>query len=147
MNPTQELQLADTRFGSISYREEDVLHFEDGLIGFPSEQRFVLVSSSDSSAFHWLQSLDSPDLAFLVTEPRQFFPEYEPFTLEATDLLLSTVNIPHGCPEEMTLNLVGPILIDQLSRHGCQIVLDDEAYTTKYRVFAKASTEVGEKAA
>ena len=147
MNLIQENLLRDTRFGSITYREDDVLEFPDGLIGFPSDKRFLLVSASDGSSFQWLQSLDSPGLAFLVTDPKQFIAEYAPFRDENGQWVLATVNIPKGKPEEMTINLAGPIVIELESRSGCQIVLDDEAYTTRYRVFANASGETGHVAA
>lgn len=143
MNTLDKQMLRDTRFGSISYRQEDVLEFPEGLIGFPKEKRFILVSVSDRSSFQWLQSLDSPQLAFLVTDPKQFIAEYAPFHDQDDRCVFTTVNIPKGRPEEMTLNLAGPIVIEQSSRSGCQIVLEDEAYTTRYRVFANASRDIG----
>jgi flagellar assembly factor FliW len=147
MNTIQENLLADTRFGSIGYRDEDVLNFPTGVIGFPDLHQFILVATSGTSLFKWLQSLDEPEIAFLVTDPGRFADGYQPFDDLSSGSLLTTVNIPHGKPEEMTLNLAGPILIENESRRGCQIVLDNEAYTTKYRVFAKASREMGDVAA
>ena len=147
MNATHENLLVGTRFGSIRFRDEDVLRFSAGLIGFPNLHRFVLIATSAFSPFQWLQSLDEADIAFLVTDPGHFADGYKPLGDLTESSLLTTVNIPHGQPKEMTLNLAGPILIERATRTGSQIVLDSEAYTTKYRVFAKASREIGSAAA
>lgn len=147
MSKTPDEILTNTRFGSIFYRDEDVLEFPEGLIGYPDERHFVLLSTSDESPFQWLQSVDTPTLAFLVADPNSFVRDYRPFETDRDEMLLTTVSIPHGRPDEMTLNLAGPILLELGSRSGCQIVLEDEAYTTKYRVFAKAAEEFGKVAA
>jgi flagellar assembly factor FliW len=148
MNAIQEsYSVEGTRFGSVSYREEDILAFPTGVIGFPDLNRFILIANSDNGVFSWLQSLDDPEVAFLVTDPCRFAKDYHPFGDNPTGALLTTVNIPQGKPEEMTLNLAGPIVIENGSRRGYQVVLENEAYTTKYRVFAKATQETGEFAA
>ena len=147
MAPT--LLLENTRFGTITYAPGDVLRFPQGLIGFDSCSRFLLVSTSENGTFQWLQSLDVPSLAFLVTRPQQYVATYEPkvksfFSAPAKvdpskRLVLTTVSIPKGRPEEMSINLAGPIVIDLHAKLGRQIILEDEAYTTRHRVFAKAS--------
>jgi flagellar assembly factor FliW len=149
MKALQSISLLHTRFGTIEYTDEDVFTFPEGIIGFPEERRFLLITTSERSTFRWLQSLDTPGLAFLVTDPGVFVSDYEP-SVEARReglLALATVSIPPGKAHEMTLNLAGPITIDPATRNGHQIVLDSEAYTTKHRVFAKASCVVEDSAA
>ncbi|HWD41125.1 MAG TPA: flagellar assembly protein FliW [Fimbriimonas sp.] len=148
MNLTKENTISDTRFGTITYEPDDILTFPQGLVGFPEEKQFLLVSTKQASSFRWLQSLKHPELAFLVANPAEFVSGYSPVSeAKIGDVLLTTVNIPPGRPKEMTLNLAGPICIDLVSRTGKQIVLDNEAYTTRYRVFATASSESGDVAA
>jgi flagellar assembly factor FliW len=125
-----------------------MLEFPEGLIGFPNYRSFVVVRTGPSSVFRWLQSLDEPRIAFLVTDPRNYIQTYSPGTLYGENMLVfTTVNIPHGKPNEMTINLAGPIAIDAESRQGRQIVLDSDAYTTRYRVFANESKSSEELAA
>lgn len=141
----------NTRFGAIEYSEGDVITFPDGLIGFPQCTRFVIVSRNPETPFRWLQCLEWPEFAFLVADPLCYVADYEPVLGEklATELeidpetptfLYTTVSIPHGKPSEMSINLAGPIVINSATRMGRQIVLDNEAYTIKHRVFQGSET-------
>ena len=132
--------LPDTRFGTVEFDDADILHLEGGLVGLPDLERFVLFPSKPGSPFSWLQSLDDPSMAFLVAEPSRYVPDYErdvarrlPGITEA--VVLATATVPPGKPRETTLNLSGPIVLDPKTRQGRQMVLDDAAYTTRYRVF------------
>lgn len=134
-------EITGTRFGRIEYFDEDVVTFEEGLVGFPELKGFLLLSTKENSPFRWLQSLDAPVLAFLVADPEGFVAEYQPpvpFEGCADSVLVyTTASIPPGRPEEMTLNLAGPIFIEAESRKGKQSVLDNEAYTIKHRVMVQ----------
>ncbi len=151
------MTISGTRFGNIDYEDLDIVTFHEGLVGFPSFTSFVILCPREDKPFRWLQSIDEPGLAFLVTDPAAYVEEYAPkisnsvahfLSLEPDTprLLFTTVNIPRGKPAEMTLNLAGPIVINAEERKGKQIVLEDGAYTTKYRVFQQAD-RVNEEAA
>lgn len=138
-----------TRFGDIDYTEEDMIHFPEGLIGFPNSHHYVILSAKPGSAFRWLQSIDEPGLAFLCTDPVHYIEDYAPtiserhardlqMTEDTARLLLCTAAIPKGKPEEMTLNLAGPVIINAEVRRGRQVVLEDGAYTIRHRVFPQA---------
>jgi flagellar assembly factor FliW len=139
--------ITGTRFGQIEFSESDIIHFDEGLIGFPKLQEFLLVPHKQDSPFRWLQAVVEPGVAFLVAEPTHFVPDYHPVKENSEEtIVLATVTIPAGCPDDMTLNLAGPILVDGTSKKAKQIVLDDGSYTVRHRVFDK-SKSVGEKAA
>jgi flagellar assembly factor FliW len=85
-------------------------------------------------------------MAFLTALPQHFLPEFNPelpkSVVEALSLeeeteryLLTTASIPPGKPDDMTLNLAAPILVNANTRSALQFVLEDEAYTVKHRVF------------
>lgn len=152
------MTLTGTRFGDLEVAEQDTIAFPDGLIGFPTAKRFVIICPKAESPFRWLQSLDEPALAFLVTDPANYVPDYAPeislgaarrlaLNEETPRLLLTTVNIPRGKPEAMTLNLAGPIVVNAETRTASQIVLEDGAYTIKHRVFPEADRVSGTAAA
>ena len=143
---TTTYKLQSTRFGEVEYTSEDVISFDDGLIGFPENHNYVVICPKADGKFRWLQSVEEPALAFLVTDPFQLVPEYDPHVSNSVaaeleleegtpQLVFVTVGIPRGKPEEMTLNLAGPIIANPITRRARQVVLEDEAYTTKYRVF------------
>lgn len=146
-----------TRFGVVDYNEEDRLDFPSGLVGMPDLRSFVLLEHKPGSPFRWLQSVDEPSVSVLVVDPWAYVPEYQPeirdgdlqglnVTQESPPIVFTTVSIPKGKPEAMTLNLFGPIVINLMSRVGKQVTLDDSAYTIRYRVFPKANSGGGQSA-
>lgn len=146
------MKLTGTRFGEIEFGPADVLFFKEGLIGFPRLQEFILLSHKDDSPFRWLQSVQEPSVAFLCAIPQSFLPDYNPTLTsavveslkieESTDrYVLTTASIPKGQPQELTLNLAAPILVNAKSRSALQFVLEDEAYTVKHRVFPDAKVK------
>jgi len=143
-------ELKNTRFGTVQFCEDDVVTFQEGLIGFGTCSRFILVTTETKGSFRWLQSLDEPSLAFLVVDPANYVEGYavdiadaEAASLkirpETATLLLTTASIPANRPEDMTINLAGPIVINAEDRLGRQLVVDDEGYPVKHRVFAETA--------
>lgn len=143
----EERKELKTRVGVIEFGPDDVLSFPDGLLGFPDQRRFVLVQHKENSPFRWLLSIDDTDLAFLVVDPAEYVTDYAPpMPKRASDalrldhttpmLVYTIVTIPSGHPEDMTLNLAGPVVVNCEAGLGRQIVLDDEAYPVRHRAFA-----------
>ncbi|MCS6777559.1 MAG: flagellar assembly protein FliW [Chloroherpetonaceae bacterium] len=139
------VRVVSTRFGELEVNEEIVITFPDGLIGFEQCQRFVVVRHEEDSAFRWLQSLDVPAVAFPIIEPNQVRPDYAPTISDADAraleldsdthaLLFVIVTVPPGQPQEMTVNLLGPLVINVLTRRGRQVIVQDEEYMTRHRV-------------
>jgi flagellar assembly factor FliW len=137
--------LERTRFGIIEYTQSDVVTFLKGLIGFPHCKNFLLLHHRPESVFRWLQSIEEPSLAFLIVDPLAYVPNYAPpiHTEDATELSLqedtpilifTMVTIPRGKPQDMTLNLAGPLLINGVTRQAKQIIIEDEAFSIKHRV-------------
>lgn len=148
----------ESRFGSIDYQDQDVLHFPDGLVGFSGLNSFLLLEHKPGSAFRWLQSVDDPAVAFLMADPFVYVPDYAPMigdgalaslglTPDTVTFTYVTAAIPHGKPKEMTVNLAGPIVINAETGTGRQLVLDNEAYTTQHRVFPNAEKQGSDAAA
>lgn len=136
-------KLTGTRFGEIEFESGDVLSFPAGLIGFPHLSEFILVQHKDNSPFRWLQSVNEPALAFLIADPNHYVSGYQPeisdqdaiemkLSEETATLLFTTVSIPSGNPEALTLNLAGPILINLETRTARQFVVENPAWPTKY---------------
>src|SRR5690554_4086507 len=71
------MKIESTRFGTIEITEEDILHFPLGIPGFLHEKEFVLLPHGEDSPFSFLQSVNEPNLSFLLVEPFAFFQDYE----------------------------------------------------------------------
>src|SRR5687768_17196482 len=72
-----EIQIESSRFGTLVVEDERVITFPNGLLGFPDHKRFALIQTGEENYFFWLQSVDEPNLAFVVTDPSIFFKGYE----------------------------------------------------------------------
>jgi len=145
------MRLNGTRFGTVDFETDDMLAFDEGLIGLPALKHFIILSTREDSPFRWLQSIEDASMAFLVAEPTHFVADYCPVVGDADQqrlkldsetpcLVYVTVSIPPGKPEDMTINLAAPLIINARTRTGKQIILDDEAYTIKHRVLQAGRT-------
>src|SRR4051812_33720762 len=121
---------------------EAVITFPSGLVGQPNWKHFVLLTSEDEGPIGVLQSIDDQDLSLIVADPISVLPEYRVDLTSAdrvslgldTDqqpVLLTTLSM-HG--EQITTNLVGPIVINPRNRVAKQVVLSDSPYTTRFPV-------------
>ena len=70
------MDVRTTRFGLVAIAEDRVISFPKGLLGFSECTRFCLLEPGADACFFWLQSLDEPGLAFVITAPSLFVPDY-----------------------------------------------------------------------
>jgi flagellar assembly factor FliW len=133
------LEISTSRFGVLSVDEQRLMTFPRGLLGFPNHQRFALVQTGEGNYFFWLQSVDDPNLAFVVTDPTTFFKDYEvPMRdetlgdLEFSDLKFAQVFvICNKIGDWLTGNLLGPIIVNSENRNAQQVVLTEKKWTTR----------------
>ena len=133
------------RFGEIEVDEEKIVHFKDGIPAFEEEHEFLIIPYDDESPYYFMQSLQTPELAFLITTPFIFFPEY---VIEIDDetvkelsiknqedvMLYSLITIPNGSVRYMTANLLAPVVLNTDNMQAKQIVMEKTRYTTKHRL-------------
>ncbi len=135
-----------SRFGELAVDPEKVISLTSAFPGFPESKRFMLRQHSSKSPFMWLQSLDNPDLAFVVIQASRLVPQYQPklppFAIKdlgspaAGDLdLLLILAIPKGKPEAMTANLLGPVVVNTRKKLAKQVLLDPTQYDACWPVF------------
>ena len=63
-----------TRFGEVEYDPEKTLHFPKGLIGFEDLHEFIVMPNIKEGPLFWIQSVEDPQIAFVLTDPTSFFP-------------------------------------------------------------------------
>ena len=71
------MQIETARFGQIEVDSSKIISLDQGLIGFPEERRFCILEDERWGPLRWLQSVERPELAFLVVNPYEFFVDYE----------------------------------------------------------------------
>lgn len=138
------MQIETSRFGSLEVEESQIFSFPMGLLGFADRKQFLVIDHSDNSPFKWLQSIDEPDLAFIITDPLFFRSDYhisvrrnelsviEPGDEE--DLVVSVIMTIPDNPQDMSANLLAPLIINMGSRKGMQYVLTNHRFPVKYYV-------------
>lgn len=134
------------RFGEIEIDEKRIVHFKDGIPAFEDEHEFVILPYDEESPYYFMQSLKNSDLAFLLTIPDIFFPDYSVEIDDATVkelkikdtskiIIYTIITIPSGSVRLMTTNLLAPIIFNTENMTAKQIVMDKSGYTTKHRLF------------
>ena len=137
------MKVETTRFGEIEFKETDVIHLPNGLVGFGQYRRYIIIPHSENSPLFWLQSVDDPGLAFVIIDPMFFRPDYQ-VVLDVSDAqaigiediskaaVYAIVVIPSNDPPKMTANLMGPLVINPETRIGKQIIMQDSPYSTRH---------------
>jgi flagellar assembly factor FliW len=140
------MKINTSRFGELEINEEVIFNFVEPILGYENITKYVLVDNVPDSPFKWLQSCEDGNIAFPVTVPGYFGLDYQ-FVIpdeEAKKLDLSSANqllslniacIPPGKPEEATINLLGPIIINLENRKAMQLVLLNDNLPIKHKLF------------
>ncbi len=133
------------RFGQLTVSDEEIIEIPAGVLGFPEFKKFCLVDPADDTLILWLQSLENPDIAFAVLEPKVFRTDYS-VRLSAAELrelklenisqsaVFSILTIPTDVTQ-MTANLKAPIVINLATRLAKQVVLQENEYSIKHLMF------------
>lgn len=145
------MDVQTSRFGVVEIAEDRVITFPRGLLGFESRTRYCLLQATEDACFLWLQSLDDPELAFVVTDPALFVSGYAvPVRsdqraalrlAEGSDESLQVLVIVNKVGEMLTGNLQGPLVLNSEALLGEQVVLADKRWTTRQELM-----RVGERA-
>ncbi|MFM6926939.1 MAG: flagellar assembly protein FliW [Bdellovibrio sp.] len=144
--------ISTSRFGQVELKQEDVLNFPEGLLGFADLRKFVLLDDPNDEIFAWLQSCEAAQIAFPVLEPELFAANYkanltkgdmEALKMTAQDKAryFSIVTIPDD-PTQMTANLKAPVVINVAEKTARQCVLQDNNLAIREPIFAKLQQRV-----
>ena len=133
------MEIESSRFGRLVVDEQRVMTFTGGLLGFPEHTRFALIQTGEENYFFWLQSVDEPNLAFVVTDPTIFFKDYDVPVREETQRELRVEDpgslqcfvICNKVGDWLTGNLLGPLVVNAQNRLAQQVVLTEKKWTTR----------------
>ena len=142
-------EIQTKHFNCIEFREEDVLHFPEGLPGLDAERRFVAVELPDTRPLAYLQSVTTPGVCFITVPVRVVDPNYR---LALTAEHLCTLGLSEGCEARIgadvvcvviltmaengppTLNLLAPLVVNLRTRRGVQAIQTDSGYSHEQKL-------------
>ena len=124
--------LTSSALGAVQIDDASVIDFPEGLLGFATLKKFILLERDDTAPFQWLQSLTDPRVALPVVDPHRIFGNYsctptteDLFSLgvrSCSDVLVLVVAIIPEDPFNTTVNLRAPVLINYKEMLGRQII-------------------------
>ena len=143
------MKVKTTRFGEIEVDQARVIRFEKGLLGFPDDSDYVLLQTNDEGTFFWLQSVTRAELAFVVSDPLLFVPNYQvPVKTDDFEKIAlknmaeaQVLIIVNKVDRTLTGNLQGPLVINSLNHRGCQLVLSEKKYDTRHPLLTLEDSE------
>lgn len=129
-----------SRFGQLEVDPDRLITFDEGILGFANFREYALIQTGEGSGFFWLQSVSTPDLAFVVCDPRLFVVDYQvPVKLEDLETVgltnadnVQVFVIVNKTDDLLTGNLQGPLVVNVVSRCAKQLVLSDKRYSTRH---------------
>lgn len=138
--------LSAEKLDRLSISKENIITFEDGILGFDDVKQYVLLHIEECRPFEWLVSVDNPLVSFAILNPAPFFSDYNPMeSLNVASLGFGDAkNIETFCivtlgenASDTTMNLKGPLLIDMEKKIGKQIVRTEDYYSLHHPLIRK----------
>ncbi len=148
------MEIQSKLLGKVEYEIENIISFDEGLIGIPDKKNFILIEKEDFKPFSYLQSLDDPKFILVVISPMLVEKEYK-FSIYKDDLkaveiksesdfsLLAIVIFAKRV-EDITVNLKAPILINIHSKKALQIILQNDDYSVEEPLIRSTSSKADE---
>jgi flagellar assembly factor FliW len=114
--------------------EECAIHLPYGLIGLPEMQRFHLAPMPESWPLLSMRPSEGEEVRFAVVEPHTLIAGYDPeisdesaelLRIESAEdaLIYNIVTIHSLQPQYVTVNLVGPIVVNRHTLIGQQLII------------------------
>jgi flagellar assembly factor FliW len=141
------LEIDSKDFGKITVNTKQRVMFPDGLYGFENFKEYYILEYDE--IFKCLQSKDDKHTAFIVINPYYFKKDYV-LDIDESDYreigleneqeirkyldLYVIVTIPAVDPNNMTANLLGPIIINSKTQTGKQSLSRNSDYSVKHNI-------------
>jgi len=149
------MELLTKQFGELVVSENEMIIFERGLPGFPNDKRFIIIfdESSDNKVY-WMQSMDDGAVSLALIDSFGVMPEYDPLIDESQfaeigleedieNLLVFNVIIIGDDLSETFVNLKAPIIINNSTKKGKQVVVNNAEYLINHRLLECINDEGG----
>ena len=129
-------------FGEIEYTEDMIIRFNEGIPGFREVKQYIIIEEAESP-LKYLQAIEQ-DITFIVIDPYTLMRDY---TIDIKDQYVKALG--GGTAEQFsvyvittvvedfesaTVNLIAPVIIQNKTRQGMQVILENTQYTTKHKI-------------
>lgn len=135
-------------FGEINLAEDKIITMERGMFGFEEYKQYTILYDSEKEGrpnVSWFQSIEEPGLAFSVINPLAVKEDYNPIVedellqglgeiTEENIVVLLPLTVPRDITQ-MSANLKAPIVINADTRKGAQVVVENEDYEIKFKIY------------
>lgn len=151
-----KIKVDTSRFGEVEILKEKIYSFPDGIPGFADCKKYCILDNSKNTLFKWLQSVDNPDLAFVLFDPFLIKKDYDVFVNDGdvnlleiesnADVIVTVIlTIPNEKPENMTANLKAPVIFNIKKKIGKQIILNEADQPLEFPIWSLLTTEADKK--
>lgn len=134
-----------SRFGEVEIDDKSVIAFPNGIPGFEDQHRFVMMRCQQTEPIQWMQSVDNEYIVVPVINPFLLREEYhievndeELAVIETTEeediVVLCIMVLPENL-QDMTMNLMAPIIINIKKMLGRQVVMDRGEMPLKFPAY------------
>jgi len=145
------MNVMTSRFGPLEISEQDSIQLTEGPVGFRNCTKFVLLADQKVEGLYWLQSLESPELAFALVPPGEGLENYH---VDVRSGDRSALALEEGQDPEiflilnrsetgvLTVNLQGPMIFNLARRVGRQLVLTSSRHSVRHPLGEPATEEI-----
>ncbi len=130
-------------FGPMELNENELLSFRCPIFGYEELSRFALLANdATDDGISWLQSVENPDVCFVLLDPDALGLPYCPSLPSDTTLQLGETGpiafrliavVPENF-QDTTVNMKSPIVINTEKRLAGQVILEED-YPIRMRLF------------
>ena len=137
------MKIMTRQFGEIDIDETKIINVPAGIPGFQDKKRYSILQKEEAAPFLFFQSIDDPNLSFVILDPSSVMPDY---SVEEKDInkvvswdfekdeisLFVIVTIPNEVPENATANFLAPLVINTKRKEGLQLILQNTTYSCQH---------------
>lgn len=137
------MKIETRNFGEIEFAESSVINFSEGIPGFRELTKYIMINDEESP-FVYLQSIEDGNVSFIMINPYELKKDY---TIEIKDQYVAALGGGSAAQfsifvimtlvssiEAATVNLLAPIIIQNETKLGIQVILENTKYTTKHKI-------------
>ncbi|MDE7320400.1 MAG: flagellar assembly protein FliW [Lachnospiraceae bacterium] len=137
----------ETDYGTVDYKEEDLIIFSDGLFGFPDLKRYLFLSLDEEAEDNLMLvmiSVDEPRIGFVIVNPLFLCPDYAPVLTpeelaclkvnDSEELAYYAICSMHSNYLDNTVNLKCPIVVNPETHCAIQVILENSPYDDRHEM-------------
>lgn len=139
------MQIETRDFGGMEIDPNEIIRFQEPVYGFEELTEYVLLSDDEAGdGIMWLQSVEKPEVCFVIIDPEMVGTEYKPeipqATLEQLEvgemLVVRLIAVVPDNFHDTTVNLKSPVLINPEKKCAAQVILEAD-YPIRMRLFGE----------